>query len=54
MWENLSLWDGTPDSLLGQSNPNIEGGAITNLADYAKLLQVHLNDGYCGRDSGPQ
>jgi len=48
MWENLSLWDGTPDSLLGQSNPNIEGGAITNLADYAKLLQVHLNDGYCG------
>ena len=48
MWENLSLWDGTPDSLLGQSNPNIGGGAITNLADYAKLLQVHLNDGYCG------
>ena len=47
MWENLSLWDGTPDSLLGQSNPNIEGGAITNLADYAKLLQVHLNGGYC-------
>ena len=48
MWENLSMWDGTPDSLLGQSNPNIEGGAITNLADYAKLLQVHLNGGYCG------
>ncbi len=48
MWENLFLWDGTPDSLLGQSNPNIEGGAITNLADYAKLLQVHLNGGYCG------
>ena len=48
MWENLLLWDGTPDSLLGQSNPNIEGGAITNLADYAKLLQVHLNGGYCG------
>jgi CubicO group peptidase (beta-lactamase class C family) len=48
MWENLFLWDGTPGSLLGQSNPNIEGGAITNLADYAKLLQVHLNGGYCG------
>ena len=48
MWETLLLWDGTPSSLLGQSNPNIEGGAITNLADYAKLLQVHLNGGYCG------
>ena len=48
MWENLLLWDGTPSSLKGQSNPNIEGGAITNLADYAKLLQVHLNGGYCG------
>ena len=48
MWENLLLWDGTPSSLRGQSNPNIEGGAITNLADYAKLLQAHLNGGYCG------
>ena len=48
MWEDLSLWDGTPSSLRGQSNPNIEGGAVTNLADYAKLLQVHLNGGYCG------
>lgn len=48
MWEDLSKWDGTPDSLLGQSNPNIEGGAITTLADYAKLLQAHLNGGYCG------
>ena len=48
MWENLLLWDGTPSSLKGQSNPNIEGGAITNLADYAKLLQAHLNGGYCG------
>ena len=48
MWENLLLWDGTPSSLKGQSNPNIEGGAITNLADYAKLLQMHLNGGYCG------
>ena len=48
MWENLLLWDGTPSSLKGQSNPNIEGGAITTLADYAKLLQVHLNGGYCG------
>ena len=48
MWEDLTQWDGTTSSLLGQANPNIEGGAITNLADYAKLLQVHLNGGYCG------
>ena len=48
MWEDLSKWDGTPNSLLGQSNPNIEGGAITTLADYGKLLQAHLNGGYCG------
>ena len=27
---------------------DVEGGAITNLADYAKLLQIHLNGGYCG------
>ena len=48
MWEDLARWDGTASSLLGLGNPNIEGGAITNLADYAKLLQVHLNGGYCG------
>ena len=50
MWEDLTLWDGSAASLLGQSNPNIEGGAITNLADYAKLLQVHLNGGFCGEN----
>jgi CubicO group peptidase (beta-lactamase class C family) len=48
MWEGLTQWDGTASSLKGQLNPNIEGGAITNLADYAKLLQVHLTGGYCG------
>lgn len=48
MWEDLTQWDGTASSLRGQGNPNIEGGAITNLADYATLLQVHLNGGYCG------
>lgn len=35
-------------SLPGQHNPQVEGGGITNLDDYAKLLQVHLNGGYCG------
>lgn len=41
-------WDGTPESLIGQDNPVIEGGAISNLADYATLLQIHLNEGRCG------
>ena len=48
MWLDLTAWDGTPGSLRGQHNPSVEGGAITNLADYAKLLQIHLNGGYCG------
>lgn len=48
MWEDLTQWDGTANSLRGQTNPNIEGGAITNLADYAAVLQIHLNGGYCG------
>ena len=48
MWEDLSKWTGTPDSLLGTHNPSIEGGAITTLSDYAKLLSVHLNGGFCG------
>ena len=48
MWEDLSQWTGSPDGLLGIQNPNVEGGAITTLSDYAKLLSVHLNGGYCG------
>tara|TARA_R110000823_G_scaffold47903_4_gene121790 strand:+ start:6644 stop:7798 length:1155 start_codon:yes stop_codon:yes gene_type:complete len=41
-------WTGDPDSLLGRDNPNIEGGAISDLADYAKLIALHLNEGRCG------
>jgi CubicO group peptidase (beta-lactamase class C family) len=41
-------WDGNPDSLIGIENPNAEGGAISNLDDYARLLSMHLNDGNCG------
>lgn len=48
MWEDLNKWTGTPDSLLGAHNPSVEGGAITTLSDYAKLLTVHLNGGFCG------
>ncbi len=47
-WENPTAFTGSPDSLAGEANPNIEGGAISNMADYAKLLQVHLNGGFCG------
>ena len=47
-WEDPQAFTGSPDSLAGTSNPNVEGGAITNLADYAKLVQVHLNGGFCG------
>lgn len=48
---NLSIaveWDGMPESLVGRENPNQEGGMMSNLDDYAKLLSLHLNDGLCG------
>jgi CubicO group peptidase (beta-lactamase class C family) len=47
-WESPTSFTGSVDSLSGTAKPNIEGGAITNMADYAKLLQVHLNGGFCG------
>jgi len=48
MFANTSAWTGFPDSLIGQENPNIEGGGIANLEDIAKVLRMHLNDGRCG------
>lgn len=48
MWTVMSAWNGSPDSLLGQANAHIEGGAITNLQDYAKILLMHLRGGRCG------
>lgn len=45
---DAQTWDGTLDSLVGLDNPNIEGGGVTNLSDYAKILSMHLNDGACG------
>jgi CubicO group peptidase (beta-lactamase class C family) len=48
MFFNTASWTGYPDSLMGRSNPNIEGGAISNLQDMAKLLRMHLNEGRCG------
>ncbi len=47
-WANRYAWNGSPDSLIGQNNPNIEAGAISNMRDYAKLLQMVLNGGFCG------
>ncbi len=41
-------WDGNMTSLIGLDNPNMEGGAISNLDDYAELIAMHLNNGYCG------
>jgi len=41
-------WDGNPDSLMGVENPWIEGGMISNLDDYARIISLHLNDGACG------
>jgi CubicO group peptidase (beta-lactamase class C family) len=43
-------WDGNPDSLVGLANPNMEGGAMTNVDTYAKLISLHLNDGWCGEN----
>jgi CubicO group peptidase (beta-lactamase class C family) len=48
---NLSFadeWTGNADALEGLDNPSMEGGMMSSLDDYAKLLSVHLNDGYCG------
>ncbi len=50
MLADTSAWTGFPDSLVGQDNPNIEGGAIANIDDVGKLLQMHLNDGLCGEN----
>jgi CubicO group peptidase (beta-lactamase class C family) len=41
-------WTGDPDALPGIDNPNMEGGMISSLDDYAKLISLHLNGGVCG------
>ena len=45
-----SAWDGNADSLIGRDNPNMEGGMMASLDDYAKLLSLHLHDGSCGEN----
>ena len=48
MWSDQAAWTGNADSLQGLDNPSIEGGAISNMQDYAKLLLLHLRGGKCG------
>lgn len=48
MWGNAQDWTGSLDSLTGQQNAHVEGGAVTSLQDYAKLLLMHLHGGRCG------
>jgi CubicO group peptidase (beta-lactamase class C family) len=38
---------GDPSTLRPTENPNMEGGAYTDVADYAKLLLMHLRGGMC-------
>ena len=51
-WDTLGIdvsqWTGHPDSLIGLDNPLIEGGAISNMQDYGKLLLMQLRGGQCG------
>ncbi len=47
-WSNLEAWTGTADSLNGRDNPQVEGGAISNMSDYAKILLMQLRGGKCG------
>lgn len=48
LWTSPDDWNGSPDSLTGQANASIEGGAITNMRDYARILLMHLREGRCG------
>lgn len=46
-WSDLTQWTGDSESLIGKSHAHVEGGAISNLQDYAKILLLHLNNGKC-------
>lgn len=41
-------FDGDPSVLEPTDNPNMEGGGYSDLADYGKLLLMHLRGGMCG------
>jgi CubicO group peptidase (beta-lactamase class C family) len=43
-------FDGDPSSLEPTDNPNMEGGAYSDIADYGKLLLMHLRGGMCGEN----
>lgn len=42
--------EGDPSRLSPTENPNLEGGAYTNIADYGELLLMHLRGGMCGEN----
>ncbi len=42
-------FDGVVANLTRTDNPSIEGGAYITVADYGKLLLMHLRDGQCGQ-----
>ncbi len=43
-----TVFGGGPEAALPSDNPTIEGGAHITAADYATLLQMHLDGGVCG------
>lgn len=43
-----SFFTGDLGQLMPTDNPNVEGGAYTNVRDYAKILLMHLRGGRCG------
>lgn len=40
--------DGQISSVVSTDNPNMEAGVYATIDDYAKILSIHLNDGFCG------
>lgn len=42
--------DGDPSVIPHSDNPKIGGGAYTTVADYGKVLLMHLRDGRCGQE----
>lgn len=51
-WEIVypEFFDGDLNDLAQTDNANIEGGAYTTVADYEKILLMHLQGGLCGSE----
>jgi len=46
--QDIYVFTGNPDSLVGIGNPHPGGGAISSMQDMAKLLLLHIRGGLCG------